>query len=255
MKTGYVITLLSDLDIFYPKEKIMKYTKNKEFIGNMFDEISPTYDRLNHLLSGYQDNRWRKDAVKYLASISGSYDNILDLASGSGDLGMEFINLNPKRIFSADLSLEMLKIDMEKLPKSINQTVKTEAEHLPFKSGYFDLCGIGFGVRNFEHLSDCISEIVRVLKPGGKFVTIEMFKPLKPGILNKSFRLYFEKVLPKIGNRMAKSEYAYNYLFESVDNFINIAEYSAILQKCGLKILRTKNNFLGIVNSVFAEKL
>lgn len=233
----------------------MKYTKNKQFIGNMFDEISPTYDKLNHLLSGYQDNRWRKSAVKYLASISGSYENILDLASGSGDLGMEFLKLNPKKMFSADLSLEMLKIDKDKLPEEINQPVKTEAEHLPFKSAYFDLCGIGFGVRNFEHLQECIMEISRVLKPGGKFVTIEMFKPLRANLANRSFRLYFEKVLPKIGNKMAKSEYAYSYLFESVDNFINIADYSAMLQKCGFRILKTKNNFLGIVNSVFAEKL
>lgn len=221
----------------------------------MFDEISPTYDKLNHILSGYQDNRWRRGAVKYLASISEKYDNILDLASGSGDLGMEFMTLRPQKLFSADLSLEMLKIDIEKLPKDINQPVKAEAEYLPFKSGYFDLCGIGFGVRNFEHLQECISEIARVLKPGGKFVTIEMFKPLKAGMLNKSFRLYFEKVLPKIGNRMAKSEYAYSYLFESVDNFINIADYSAMLQKCGFRLLKTKNNFLGIVNTVFAEKL
>ena len=233
----------------------MKYTKNKQFIGGMFDEISPTYDKLNHLLSGYQDNRWRKSAVKYLASLSSKYDNILDLASGSGDLGMEFLKLDPKRIFSADLSFEMLKIDKAKLPIDINQAVKAEAEHLPFKSGYFDLCGIGFGVRNFERLSECTTEIARVLKPGGKFITIEMFKPLKPNIANKSFRLYFEKILPKIGNTLSKSDYAYSYLFESVDNFINIQQYSEILQKSGFKILKTSNNFLGIVNSIFAEKL
>jgi demethylmenaquinone methyltransferase/2-methoxy-6-polyprenyl-1,4-benzoquinol methylase len=233
----------------------MKYTKNKQFIGGMFDEISPTYDKLNHLLSGYQDNRWRKNAVKYLATLSSNYDNILDLASGSGDLGMEFLKLNPKRIFSADLSFEMLKIDKAKLPIDINQAVKAEAEHLPFKSGYFDLCGIGFGVRNFERLTECTTEIARVLKPGGKFITIEMFKPLKPNIANKSFRLYFEKILPKIGNTLSKSDYAYSYLFESVDNFINIQQYSEILQKSGFKIMKTTNNFLGIVNSIFAEKL
>lgn len=233
----------------------MKYTKDKKFIGNMFDEISPTYDRLNHLLSGYQDNRWRKSAVKFLGSISENYDNILDLASGSGDLGMEFLKLNPIRIFSADISLEMLKIDKEKLPAQINQTIQTEAEHLPFKSGYFDLCGIGFGVRNFEHLSECIKEIGRVLKPGAKFLTIEMFKPEKPNIANRSFRLYFEKILPKIGNTLSKSEYAYNYLFESVDNFLTIKQYCEILQKNDLKILKTRNNFIGIVNTVFAEKI
>jgi demethylmenaquinone methyltransferase/2-methoxy-6-polyprenyl-1,4-benzoquinol methylase len=233
----------------------MKYTKNKEFIGNMFDEISPTYDKLNHLLSGYQDNRWRKSAVKYLASISQKYDSILDLASGSGDLGMEFLKLKPIKIFSADLSFEMLKIDKEKLPKEINQVIKLEAEHLPFKNDFFDLCGIGFGVRNFEHLNECVKEISRVLKKGGKFLTIEMFKPLKPNIANRSFRLYFEKVLPKLGNSLSKSRYAYNYLFESVDNFLTVKQYSEILEQNGLKILKSKNNFLGIVNTVFAEKL
>jgi demethylmenaquinone methyltransferase/2-methoxy-6-polyprenyl-1,4-benzoquinol methylase len=95
----------------------MKYTKNKQFIGEMFDEISPLTISLTTILSGYQDNRWRKSAVKYLASISQNYENILDLASGSGDLGMEFLKLKPKKIFSADLSLEMLKIDKKNYPQ------------------------------------------------------------------------------------------------------------------------------------------
>lgn len=221
----------------------------------MFDEISPTYDKLNHLLSGYQDNRWRKGAVKYLASISDNYKNILDLASGSGDLGMEFLKLNPNKVFSTDLSFEMLKIDKVKLPAEINQVVKAEAEHLPYKNDFFDLCGIGFGVRNFEHLSECIKEINRVLKSGAKFLTIEMFKPMKPNLANKSFRLYFEKVLPKLGNSLSNSKYAYNYLFESVDNFLTIRQYSEILEQNGMKIIKIKNNFLGIVNTVVAEKL
>lgn len=221
----------------------------------MFDEISPTYDKLNHLLSGYQDNRWRKSAVKYLQFLQHEYPFILDLASGSGDLGAEFLKLKPQKIFSADLSLEMLKIDRQKLPEDINYPVKAEAEHLPFKTGYFDLCGIGFGVRNFENLDSCIIEICQVLKPGGRFVTIEMFKPAKSGLTNRSFRLYFEKILPKIGNTLSSSNFAYDYLFESVDNFITVQSYENLLQKNGFKILRSKNNFLGIVNTVFAEKM
>jgi len=220
----------------------------------MFDEISPTYDKLNHLLSGYQDKRWRKSAVKYLASLNADYKYILDLAAGSGDLGLEFLKLNPEKIYSVDLSAEMLKINKEKLPKDINETIHAEAEHLPFKDDFFDLCGIGFGVRNFQNLSGCIKEINRVLKRGAKFVTIEMFKPDKVTLANKSFKLYFEKVLPKIGNTLSKSDYAYNYLFESVDNFMTVSEYSQLLADRGFKIIKTKNNFLGFVNSVFAEK-
>lgn len=233
----------------------MKYTKNKKFIGNMFDEISPTYDKLNHVLSGYQDNRWRKSAVKYLATLQPEYNNILDLASGSGDLAVEFLKLSPKNIVSADISAGMLEINRQKLPKNINTVIKAEAQYLPFRDGFFDLCGIGFGVRNFEHLNECIKEIGRALKKGGKFVTIEMFKPEKQNIANKSFRLYFENVLPKIGNRVSKSEYAYSYLFESVDNFLKPGEYVKILEDNGFKLLKKKNNFLGIVNTVIAEKM
>ena len=115
----------------------------------MFDEISPTYDKLNHILSGYQDNRWRKSAVKYLGSVSDNYSNILDLASGSGDLGMEFLKLKPKKIFSADLSFGMLKIDKDKLPEEVTQTITAEAQHLPFKNEFFELCGLVYGVRTY----------------------------------------------------------------------------------------------------------
>lgn len=233
----------------------MKFEKKKAFIGKLFDEISPTYDKLNHLLSCYQDNRWRRTAVKYLMSLQPEYAHILDLASGSGDLGTEFIKLNPKRVYSADISIKMLKIGSKKLPENINFPVKAEAEHLPFKSGYFDLCGIGFGVRNFENLENCVIEICRVLKSGGRFVTIEMFKPAKAGFANRSFRFYFEKVMPKIGNTISRSNFAYDYLFESVDNFITVKNYENLLIKYGFKILRSKNNFLSIVNTVFAEKI
>ena len=232
----------------------MKFTRDKKFIGKMFDEISPTYDRLNHLLSGYQDKRWRKSAVKYLASLNTEYKYILDLAAGSGDLGMEFLKLNPKKIYSVDLSSEMLKLNQNKLPADINVTVQADAENLPFENDYFDLCGIAFGVRNFQSLENCIKQINRVLKPGAKFLTIEMFKPEKNTITNKSFKLYFEKVMPKLGNAISKSDYAYNYLCESVDNFLAVNEYSALLEEKGFKILKTKNNFLGFVQSVFAEK-
>lgn len=220
----------------------------------MFDEISPTYDKLNHLLSGYQDIRWRRKAVKYLQSLNAEYNVILDLAAGSGDLGVEFLALKPQKIYSVDLSAEMLKLNKEKLPKDINETIQAEAEHLPFDDNKFDLCGIGFGVRNFQNLKNCLLEINRVLKPGAKFLTMEMFKPEKQTLANRSFKLYFENVLPKIGNAVSKSDYAYDYLFQSVDSFISHKEYSSLLEDTGFKVIKTANNFLGIVYSVFAVK-
>src|SRR5260221_7709587 len=145
----------------------MKYTKDPKFIEKMFDEISPTYDRLNHVLSGGQELRWRKQAVKYLSAQSNKYENILDLASGSGDLAAAMLRLNPSHIYSADLSAEMLKINKKKVNSPKNIVLKANAQYLPFADNYFDLTGIGFGVRNFQKLALCIKEISRVLKPGG----------------------------------------------------------------------------------------
>ena len=232
----------------------MKYSKDPKFIGKMFDEISPSYDRLNHLFSGMQDLRWRKLAIKHLAKSRNKYECILDLASGSGDLALEMMKLKPDKLYSVDLSAEMLKINKQKVNSDINIVLQANAEALPFQDNYFDLVGIGFGVRNFEYLDKCIKEIARVLKPGGKFLTIEMFKSSTNGIIQKSFNLYFRKALPKLGNLLSKSDYAYDYLFDSVNNFLSVKDYSKLLEESGLRIEYIKNNFIGIVHTVIVSK-
>ncbi len=233
---------------------IMKYSKDPKFIGKMFDEISPSYDRLNHLFSGRQDLRWRKLAIKHLAKSQKNYACIMDLASGSGDLALEMMKLKPDKLYSVDLSAEMLKINKRKVNSERNIIVQSDAEHLPFQDNYFDLVGIGFGVRNFQFLEKCIKEIERVLKPGGMFLTIEMFRSQKEGVAQRTFDMYFRKVLPKLGNVLSKSDYAYDYLFDSVNNFVTVKEYSELLNASGLNTEQIKNNFLGIVHTVIASK-
>ena len=166
----------------------------------MFDEISPTYDFLNHLFSGGQDLRWRKKAVKHLIRNNVKSTNILDLASGSGDLGVEFLKMNPENLVCADLSLEMLKINNKKISSLNHISVKSDAAVLPFDDNIFDLTGIAFGVRNFENLKMAADDIYRTLKPGGVFVTIEMFGNKSKSFINKVFSFYFKKVMPGIGN-------------------------------------------------------
>jgi demethylmenaquinone methyltransferase / 2-methoxy-6-polyprenyl-1,4-benzoquinol methylase len=112
------------------------YTKDKKFISGMFDEISPTYDKLNHLFSANQDKRWRKMAVQKLQKRGFTSKNILDLAAGSGDLGIEFLKLIPDKLFSVDISLEMLKINAVKNPDIRNIQLKAEAERLPFTDNF-----------------------------------------------------------------------------------------------------------------------
>jgi demethylmenaquinone methyltransferase/2-methoxy-6-polyprenyl-1,4-benzoquinol methylase len=231
------------------------FTKDKKFISGMFDEISPTYDKLNHLFSVNQDKRWRRLAIKQLQKRGFKPKYILDLAAGSGDLGVEFLKLNPEKIFSADISLEMLRINGEKNQDQRNILIKAEAERLPFPDNFFDIAGISFGIRNFEKLEICVKEIHRVLKKGGILLVIEMFRPEKKKIIHSIFDFYFSKLVPRIGNKLSKSTYAYNYLFNSVNTFKSVDEYCGILEASGYKIEYKKNNFLGIVNTVFAKKI
>ncbi len=230
------------------------FTKDKKFISGMFDEISPTYDKLNHLFSANQDKRWRRMAVNNLQKNGVSAKYILDLAAGSGDLGIEFLKMNPDKVFSVDISLEMLKINAVKNHDKRNILLKAEAEKLPFPDNYFDLAGISFGIRNFERLENCVREINRVLKKGGRLMVIEMFRPEKKTIIHGLFDFYFSKLVPKLGNKLSKSRYAYNYLFNSVNTFKSVGEYSTILKKSGFEIEYSKNNFLGIVNTMQSKK-
>jgi demethylmenaquinone methyltransferase/2-methoxy-6-polyprenyl-1,4-benzoquinol methylase len=228
------------------------FSKDKKFISEMFNEISPTYDKLNHLFSAGQDLRWRKQAVEYLKKYYPPPRYILDLAAGTGDLGIEFLKLNPETIFSVDLSQMMLRINKEKLKDNRNVLVKAEAERLPFGDNFFDLCGISFGIRNFERLESCLIEIKRVLKRGGRLLVIEMFRPENRKLIHTFFDFYFSRLVPRLGNRISKSSYAYNYLFNSVNTFESAVEYSSMLKEIGYKIEFRKNNFLGIVNTVIA---
>jgi demethylmenaquinone methyltransferase/2-methoxy-6-polyprenyl-1,4-benzoquinol methylase len=230
------------------------YGKGKKFIGRMFDEISPSYDRLNHLFSGGQDIRWRKKAVKYLSQNGIPHNLILDIASGSGDLAGTFLELNPDRVYSVDLSAQMLKINKSKFSTDKNIVLQADAEHLPFTDNYFNIAGCAFGVRNFEYIENCIGEIHRVMKPGAKFLTIEMFRNDNGNFPLRMFGFYFRTVVPKIGNILSHSKYAYNYLFNSVDSFLSVNEYSSLLEKNGFEIECVHNNFLGVVHTVIAYK-
>jgi demethylmenaquinone methyltransferase/2-methoxy-6-polyprenyl-1,4-benzoquinol methylase len=231
------------------------YTKDKKFISGMFDEISPTYDKLNHLFSARRDLSWRRKAIEQLKNQNTVFNNILDLAAGSGDLGVEFLKLNPQKLFSADISPKMLGINKQKLNDSRNCTILAEAENLPFENDFFDVCGIAFGIRNFERLENCLVEINRVLKNGGKLVIIEMFRPERKKVLNRMFNFYFSRLMPVAGNKLAKSNYAYQYLLSSVYTFISVNEYSSMLYETGFNVNYVKNNFIDVVYTVIAEKI
>lgn len=227
--------------------------KSKEKIQLMFDEIAPTYDKLNHLFTLKIDTKWRKEIVKNIKRTNAASEKILDLASGTGDLTFELLALNPEAIIAADISEKMLEIQRKKIASDKLKLVIADASNLPFENNYFDIVTIGFGIRNFEHLEKSLKEIKRVLKPGGRLIILEMFKA--SGVKTRLFNLYFGKVIPYIGNKVSKSNDAYTYLFKSVNTFYTVEDFISICKSEGYKCEDTKNNFLGIVITIYLSRM
>lgn len=227
--------------------------KTKEKVQTMFNEIAPTYDRLNHLFTLKLDTKWRRDIAEQLVKTKTPVNKILDLASGTGDLTIQLLKLNPEKIIAADISVKMLEIQKKKIADKRLETVLADALHLPFENNTFDIVTIGFGIRNFENLEDSLLEIKRVLTGNGRLVVLEMFKT--NNIRSKIFNLYFGKIIPFVGNKISKSKYAYSYLFKSVNSFLTKDEFIGMCEKLGYSCIQQKNNFLGIVNTVYFIKI
>ena len=190
-------------------------------IAAMFDRISPHYDALNHGLSLHIDKLWRRKTAFEVAKCQPT--NILDLATGTADLAIALAKRNPQaRITGVDFSEKMLAIGKEKVRKqnldSQIDLLQGDAAHLPFPDRQFDAVTVAFGVRNFEDLWKGLSEIHRVLKPGGHAFILEFSMPdMFP--IKQLYRLYFNHFLPKIGKIVSKDKNAYTYLPQSVERF------------------------------------
>ena len=213
-----------------------KNTSKKEQIAAMFNSISGKYDFLNHFLSLGIDILWRKRAVRLLKKHQPKL--ILDIATGTGDFAIEALSLNPEKIIGVDISEGMLSVGREKLIKK-NLTDKIEllsgdSEVLPFEDNFFDAVIVSFGVRNFENLEKGLSDMLRVLKPGGKVVILEFSKP-KSFPFKQIYQFYFQWILPKIGKLISKNHAAYSYLPDSVEAFPDGDDFLSILNKIGFQ--------------------
>ena len=163
---------------------------------------------------------------------------ILDIATGTGDFAIEALSLNPEKIIGVDISEGMLSVGREKLIKK-NLTDKIElisgdSEFLPFEDNFFDAVIVSFGVRNFENLEKGLSDMLRVLKPGGKVVILEFSKP-KSFPFKQIYQFYFQWILPKIGKLISKNHAAYTYLPDSVEAFPDGDDFLNILNKIGFQ--------------------
>ena len=231
----------------------MNIDKSSKKIQTMFDEIAERYDLLNHLFTFNMDKKWRREIIRKLADDNIKKDIIIDLASGTGDLTKELLSLKPKELHSCDISLKMLEVQKNKLKDSIVRLSQANAENLPYDNNSIDIVTIGFGVRNFENLKEALLEISRVLRNNGLLIVLEMFSQSK--MKNSIYNIYFGKLIPFIGNRISKSKYAYDYLFNSVDSFYSAEDFIILCEELKFKLKERRNNYKGIVNTLYLQKL
>ncbi len=227
----------------------------KEQVAEMFDTISGNYDGLNRVISFGIDVKWRKKVVKLVGKINP--EKILDVATGTGDLAINLSKTGASEIIGLDISTGMLevgknKVKDKKLDAIINM-VKGDSENLPYQENYFDAITVAFGVRNFENLEKGLSEIYRVLKPGGIFVVLETSVPTKTPY-KQGYKFYSTKILPLIGRAFSKDRSAYSYLSESAAAFPYGEEFNNILKKIGFIDVEDKPQTFGVATIYTASK-
>lgn len=214
----------------------------------MFDDIAFKYDFLNRFLSAGIDIRWRKKAIKQIAALQPKL--ILDVATGTADVAlMASAILKPEKIIGIDISDGMLEVGRQKIAKAgLTNTIELlngDSETISFKDGTFDAVTVAFGVRNFQHLEKGLSEILRVLKPGGKLVVLEFSKPKMPGI-KTIYDLYMKVITPNVGKLFSKNRNAYKYLDASIQKFPEGKNFTQILDNLGYLNTYCKPLSLGI---------
>jgi len=234
--------------------KDSQLTKKKQ-VEQMFDNISDNYDGLNRVISMGTDVSWRKKVVAAVAATNP--DSILDIATGTGDLAIQMANTGATRIVGLDLSDGMLSVGRKKIAaKELDveiEMIQGDSENLPFEADSFDAITVAFGVRNFENLELGLSEIFRVLKPGGIFVVLETSVP-KRFPFKQGYKIYSSMILPAIGKLFSKDKDAYSYLSESAASFPYGKEFNNILSKTGFTNVRDLPQTLGVSTIYIASK-
>ena len=227
----------------------------KEQVAEMFDNIAPKYDFLNHFLSFGIDKIWRRKAIRLL--IKHSPTNILDVATGTADFAIESLKTGAQQIVGVDISEEMLGIGrtkVERLGAAHRITLhKGDAEGLGFSDNYFEAVTVAFGVRNFENLRKGLEELFRVLKPGGMVCILEFSKPVSFPV-KQLYSFYSFYILPILGRLFSKDNSAYRYLPESVEKFPDGKEFLDVLKNSGFRETRQYRQTFGVATIYTAIK-
>lgn len=229
----------------------------KEQVEEMFDNIAPNYDRLNHILSLNIDRIWRRRVMRIVRRSKAR--RIMDLATGTGDLAIAMAKrVDRTQILGIDLSEEMLAVARAKIQKQgLEERImleKGDAENLTMVAdGSLDAVTVAFGVRNFENMERGLSEIYRTLRVGGKLVVLEFSMP-KNRLIRWIYSQYAHRLLPRIGAVISKDKRAYTYLPDSVEEFPTPERFAEIVRSVGFSSVRLRSQSFGIAYIYDATK-
>ncbi|MBW4728255.1 bifunctional demethylmenaquinone methyltransferase/2-methoxy-6-polyprenyl-1,4-benzoquinol methylase UbiE [Prevotella melaninogenica] len=243
----------------YEQEKIKPYDGEGEkgkLIEEMFDNIAPTYDTLNHRLSGNIDKGWRKKAIRQLQPFRPK--QMLDIATGTGDFAiLAAKELKPEHLIGADISEGMMAIGREKVKAAgLSDVISFQKEdclNLSFPDNTFDAVTAAFGIRNFQNLDKGLAEICRVLKKAGHLSIVELTTPVKFP-MKQLFRIYSNTFLLNYAKFISKDKSAYEYLNKTVEAFPQGEKMMEIFQKAGFAKSSFRRLTFGICTMYFAEK-
>lgn len=243
----------------YQAEKVRPYnTEEKKAIQveRMFDDIAENYDTLNHTLSLGIDKSWRKKGILSLRDLQPR--TLLDIATGTGDLAIEaYQRLSPDTILAIDISEKMMEVGKEKVAKEglskVIQFDKQDCTQLSLADNSFDAAMVAFGIRNFEELDKGLQEILRVLRPGGRLMILELSSP-EYFPMKQLYSIYSKLIIPTIGRLISKNKAAYRYLPKSISVFPQGVEMVNILKKNGFGEAKCTKYTLGICSMYLATK-
>ncbi len=229
----------------------------KEKVQQMFDNIAPTYDKLNHIMSLNVDKLWRRHALKEI--VDGTPQRILDVACGTGDSTISIARAAAEgtKVTGADISEGMMALVTEKAEKAgvldrIDLQV-ADGEALPYEEGTFDRVTCAFGIRNFEHKEKGLEEFRRVLRPGGRAVILELSVP-QNRVIRWVYDLYFLHILPWVGGKVSGDKAAYKYLPASVHNFPAPKEFCRMMEEAGFRSVRFRTFTFGLCRMFTGER-
>ena len=229
----------------------------KEKVREMFDNIAPTYDKLNHVLSMNVDKLWRRHALREI--VDGSVQRILDVACGTGDSTVSIARAvaEGSEVVGADISEGMMALVKGKAEKAgVADRIKlqvADGEALPYGDGAFDRVTCAFGIRNFEHKEQGLKEFLRVLKPGGKAVILELSVP-QNRLVRKVYDLYFTHLLPAVGGAVSGDKAAYRYLPASVHSFPASKDFCRMMEDAGFTAVHCRSFTCGLCRLFVGER-